>query len=192
MRRPILFFIFVFLLLPATAAFCQTPDSTETINKKETAAPGGLATDRDYYATRPFDSIKSQNPTAALFKSMLVPGWGQIGNKKYIKAAIVIGGEAYFLSQLVHHAKITRDKKAAFQAEPLGSATRDRLFEEYQAARDDRNLNTWYLGTVIFISMFDAYVDAHLANFPKYDRTFSFNLEPMENTALGARLCLHF
>ncbi|MCH9030779.1 MAG: hypothetical protein IIB00_00765, partial [candidate division Zixibacteria bacterium] len=35
-----------------------------------------------------------QNPTAALFKSMAVPGWGQVGNKQFIKAGFVIGLES--------------------------------------------------------------------------------------------------
>ena len=39
-----------------------------------------------------------QNPTKALFKSMLVPGLGQFGNRKYFKAAVVVGLQAWLIS----------------------------------------------------------------------------------------------
>jgi len=92
-----------------------------------------------------------QNPTAALFKSMAVPGWGQVGNKKYIKAGFVIGLESWFFFQ------------NAAELDP----NRTFLFNRFQATKNDRNLFAWLTGTAIFVSMFDAFVDAHLSGFPK-------------------------
>ncbi|SYZ74793.1 exported hypothetical protein [Candidatus Zixiibacteriota bacterium] len=191
MRRPFPFCAFLFLLLSGVV-YGQSADSSRSPAGSGNDTTQGRISGRDYYAIRPLDTSRSQNPTAALFKSMLVPGWGQIGNGKYVKAAMVIGGEAYFLSRILHFGKITRDKKKAFQAADAGSTDRYDLFQEYQSAKDDRNLNSWFLGTCIFISMFDAYVDAHLAHFPEYDRTFAISLEPLENAPIGARLSFRF
>ncbi len=45
---------------------------------------------------------------------MFVPGWGQLGNKKYVKAGVVISLETTFIINLVHFAKKTSDAKRAF------------------------------------------------------------------------------
>jgi hypothetical protein len=129
------------------------------------------------YADVPVDtSLKTQNPTVALFKSLFVPGLGQIGNKKYIKAGVIITLETTLIGTIVHYARKTSRAKKAF--DDAGPGDVPRLFNEYQDARDQRNRFSWYTGTLIFISMFDAYVDAHLAQFPKIRKRFSFDIEP--------------
>ena len=40
--------------------------------------------------TTQYEKRLTQNPTTALFKSMFVPGLGQIGNRKYFKAGVFI------------------------------------------------------------------------------------------------------
>ncbi|PKK83929.1 MAG: hypothetical protein CVT49_05755 [candidate division Zixibacteria bacterium HGW-Zixibacteria-1] len=129
-----------------------------------------------YYADKPTDTtIKYQNPTTALFKSMFVPGLGQIGNRKYIKAGVIIALESSLIAGLVHYADKTSNAKDAFDA-ATDLTERTRLFQEYRIAKDDRNRFSWYTATVIFLSMFDAYVDAHLARFPKYDKNISVDM----------------
>jgi len=96
-------------------------------------------TPRPYYADRPTDTtIKTQNPTAALFKSMFIPGWGQIGNKKYIKAGVIIALESSLIVTLVHYADKTSDARKLFDA-AVDEEEKARLFEEYRDAKDERN-----------------------------------------------------
>ena len=129
------------------------------------------------YADTPIDTaMKTQNPTVALFKSLFVPGWGQIGNKKYFKAAIIIPVEVTLIGAIVHYAGKTSDAEAAFKAET--DLTRKAvLFADFQDAKDQRNRFSWYTGTLIFLSMFDAYVDAHLAQFPSPGKKLSFDIK---------------
>lgn len=139
---------------------------------------------------------RGPNPTVALFKSLFVPGWGQLSNRKYIKAGIVIAGEALLIGSLVHYAKKTSDARDAFDAAGdtalFSDYERQQLFDAYRDAEDDRNRFSWYLGTVIFLSMFDAFVDAHLADFPKKDNELSLRIRPEDYDAVSVKLTLIF
>jgi hypothetical protein len=144
------------------------------------------------YADQPLDTtIVRQQPTEALFRSLFVPGWGQLGNRKYIKAGIIIALESTLIGTIVHYAK----KKSAAR-EVLERADDDleraRLFQDFDEARDQHSRFSWYLGTLIFLSMFDAYVDAHLANFPKYDKKISLDMTPGQEDGLMVRLAYNF
>ncbi|MBN2226847.1 MAG: hypothetical protein JW763_05740 [candidate division Zixibacteria bacterium] len=131
------------------------------------------------YADQPQDTVKIQNPTVALFKSMFVPGLGQIGNREYVKAAIIIALETTLIGTYIHYYNKTNDRENAFQTAEGSAQTR--LFEEYENARDQRNRFGWYTGTLIFLSMFDAYVDAHLAKFPKQKEGLAVTVIPTPN-----------
>ena len=43
--------------------------------------------------------------------------------------------------------------------------------------KDSRNKYTWFVFIVSFLSMFDAYVDAHLSGFPDNQRLGNVDLE---------------
>ncbi|UCD18052.1 MAG: hypothetical protein JSV44_03855, partial [Candidatus Zixiibacteriota bacterium] len=131
---------------------------------------------QSYYADQPLPAIKTQHPTIALFKSMLVPGWGQIGNGKYVKAGIIIALEATLIGTYLHYRNKTDDAESDFLSAP--ESDRPWRFEEYEDARDQRNRFGWYTATLIFLSMFDAYVDAHLARFPERKDNISIDISP--------------
>ncbi len=129
------------------------------------------------WTTEPTQDRRRQSPTTAMFKSALVPGLGQIGNRKYLKAALVIGGETYLFLRWLDFRNQTVDARAAFEAED-NLALRGQLFAEFDTVRDRRNLSAWLTGTLIFASMIDAFVDAHLAKFPAPEKKLSFDLAP--------------
>ncbi len=107
-----------------------------------------------------------QNPTAALFKSMLVPGLGQIGNRQYVKAAVVIGLETWLVGSAIQHGQEASDFRKQFEASTV-LADRNTFYGKYLASKDERNKFTWFAVIVTFVSMFDAFSDAHLSGFPK-------------------------
>ena len=139
--------------------------------------------------SQPADSLpsKSVSPTGALVRSALVPGWGQFYNKKYIKAGVFALGESYLIYSIATNWKKADDHKSNFQgsADPLYRALE---FAEYEKYRDRRNLNLWIMAAALFYSMFDAYVDAHLADFNQSDKAFEARLEPTPDD--GVRLVL--
>lgn len=139
-----------------------------------------------------------QKPTVALFKSMLVPGLGQVGNRQYIKAALVIGVEGFLFMRWRKFRDQTVDAREAFEAKISGDPQRGILFDKFEAVRNDRNLYAWLTGTAIFLSMFDAFVDAHLYKFPGPGSEISFgplqNGQPLnfKQPAIGATISFRF
>jgi hypothetical protein len=135
----------------------------------------------------------SQKPTVALFKSMLVPGLGQLGNRRYTKAMLFAGLEIWFIASSLHYASDARDARRAYtQADDLG--VRSEYYNIYDNERTNRNKFAWYAGLTIFISMFDAYVDAHLSGSPANPRNddITVNLKPADNGGVEALLTYRF
>jgi Family of unknown function (DUF5683) len=116
-----------------------------------------------------FELQRTQNPNVGLLKSMVVPGWGQIGNKRYVKAVIFAGLEGWFVSSAIRYGKQASDYRAKYTAETDVSA-RNAWYDLYSNRRDERNKFTWFAVLFTFVGMFDAYVDAHLSGYPSEDK----------------------
>ncbi|RKX26351.1 MAG: hypothetical protein DRP45_03735 [Candidatus Zixiibacteriota bacterium] len=134
-----------------------------------------------------------QNPTVALFKSMFVPGLGQIGNRRYVKAALIIGLEAWLIGTAVDRAQDTPDARDAYLS-AASVSERNGLFFEYDERRKSRNKYIWFAGLTVFVSMFDAYVDAHLSGSPadKRNEKLAFDIGPNESGGMSATLAFKF
>ena len=95
--------------------------------------------------------IKSKSPKGAMIRSAIIPGWGQVYNKKYIKALVYLGGELYFASRY-----ISLDDKI----KKLVDDGEDELTIEDK--EHERNGWLWLLGAGYLLALGDAFVDAHL------------------------------
>jgi hypothetical protein len=149
-------------------------------------------------------------PTLMLLKSVLFPGAGQFDNGKYLKAAAVFVTETYLIYQILRYNRRTSEWrqlwKAPSQSEgsltavlpmtlqsptSVGTASlKSDYFQKYTSNRDTRNSYIWYTALTVFVSMFDAYVDAQLRNFPKkgtVQRGLSVDMAPGEETRLSLR-----
>ncbi len=136
-----------------------------------------------------------QNPTLALFKSMLVPGLGQIGNRQYIKAGVIIGLQSWLVSSAIKHGHEASDWRQKFNAsDSIGE--RNLLYENYLDSKDQRNKYTWFAVIVTFVSMFDAFSDAHLSGFPKdpedHTQNIDLSIKPSFESGLDVRLTYSF
>jgi hypothetical protein len=134
-----------------------------------------------------------QNPTVALFKSMLVPGLGQLGNRRYFKAALFFGLDAWFVGSAIHYGRQAADFRSRYESDTT-IAGRNAWFSLYDDRRDQRNKFTWFAVIVTFISMFDAYVDAHLSGFPQatQNSAVSFEVQPYREAGMAATVSISF
>jgi hypothetical protein len=134
-----------------------------------------------------------QNPTTALFKSLFVPGLGQVGNHKYVKAVLFAGLEGWFISRAIHYGGQASDFRRQYEAS-TDRDQRNNYYALYKNRRDQRNKYTWFTGVVAFVSMFDAYVDAHLSGSPSAgrNRKVDLSIRPMDGGGAGAVLALNF
>ena len=169
-----------------------TADSIVNENKKKmlelTASPD-IKQEKD-----PTDSLSRElkrkqwvpNPTKATWLALVIPGGGQIYNRKYWKLPIVYGGFAGCAYALTWNGKMYKDYQAAYvdavnekwdsssitDLLPPGYIDRvshSQITETLRKRKDTyrrwRDLSIFAFIGVYLISVVDAYVDAELSNF---------------------------
>jgi hypothetical protein len=109
------------------------------------------------------DSVQTKSPMGALLRSVAFPGWGQFYNRKYLKSAVVFGAETTFITMAVVDWTRMSEHQRNFQNPNYPDRYGE--FDLFRAYEDRRNLFLWITGGIVFLSMFDAYVDAHLYDF---------------------------
>lgn len=140
----------------------------------------------------PTDSLRNEvnrkvwvpNPTKATWLALVIPGGGQIYNRKYWKLPIFYGGFAGCAYALTWNSKMYKDYMQAYkdamagnmQASsiqdllPPGYSIPDSQLKELLRRRKDtyrryRDLSIFAFIGVYLLSVVDAYVDAELSNF---------------------------
>ena len=110
------------------------------------------------------------SPRGALFRSVIVPGWGQAYNHKYLKAVGFFAVQGYFAYKFYDENTVLQDITDQNQ--------RDQV-------KYDRNTWAWRFLAGYVICLADAYVDAQLASFPT-DDSVSLNFHPLHKGWLVA------
>lgn len=118
-----------------------------------------------------------KNPTKAILLSAFIPGAGQIYNENYIKGGITIGLQTFFISSIIYYDDQMSDYK---KLENSAKTTSDKNFyhQRYLSAHENRRNSGWWAGTVLLLSMVDAYVDAHLYNFDSTKKNLKLKFKP--------------
>src|SRR5258705_8619410 len=177
----ILLFIFCFsFLLFSAQTFAQKKEVLT--NSKKDSTP--VVTKKTI--TNKYDSAtKAHPPRAAAFRSAVLPGWGQVYNKKYWKVPIVYAALGITGGIFINNIKIYKEYRFAYAARykaerpPPAQDSTDyyklkdlyKLIspESIRAARDRFRQYVDYsaLFFILFwgLNVVDAVVDAHLKNF---------------------------
>lgn len=191
--------IALLLVIGWTVCAAQSPDSTRVDSAAVTApvdtvlyTPHVFVTDANA-VTNPIDYEKrlTQQPTIGLLKSAVLPGWGQLGNRAYIKAGVFATLQAWFVLSAVHYGSAAADYRARWN-DATDPSNRNDYYGLYQDHRDDRNKFTWFAVINSFVAMFDAFVDAHLSGSPdsRAEKELSFEIVP--HATDGARAVLSY
>jgi len=174
----------------ALADSIATADSIAAENKKKllemTSAP--VLKESEV----PADSLKKEinqkiwvpNPTKATWLALVIPGGGQIYNRKYWKLPIFYGGFAGCAYALTWNSKMYKDYSTAYKDAmngnmqsssitdllPPGYKISETQLKELLRKRKDtyrryRDLSIFAFIGVYLLSVIDAYVDAELSNF---------------------------
>jgi len=133
-------------------------------------------------------------PKQVLFKSLMIPGWGQIQNKQIWKVPIIyglLGGLTYYSITLT---KDYHDYRAAFYNETRGEETdfrfgrtppqlvgenTERLRSKRNTLRNRRDLSYIFIALGYALNAIDAYVYAHLRTFDvSDDLSMNANIKP--------------
>lgn len=151
------------------------------------------------------DSIASESPTHSELKasiySAVVPGMGQVYNRKIWKLPIIyagIGSLGYFAYD--NHQEFLRFRKAYFDRQDdlgdefEGILSDDALINEMDRFRRYRDLNLIAAFLVYVLQILDANVDASLYDFDVSD-DLSLKIAPLpvqRRTAMGVGIQLNF
>lgn len=180
----------VFQKLASKTDSLAIADSIAAENKKKLLEMTSSPTLKETPA--PTDSIKKEidskrwvpNPTKATWLALVIPGGGQIYNRKYWKLPIFYGGFAGCAYALTWNNKMYKDYSTAYKDAmngnmhsssitdllPPGYTISESQLKELLRKRKDtyrryRDLSIFAFIGVYLLSVVDAYVDAELSNF---------------------------
>lgn len=205
--KKVLLLLFVF---SSTAqVFCQSPENiqersqlqqvaSDSINQVLEATQDSLIKEKTKRSFQSPDFLKRDfynymngypNPKASLFLSFVLPGTGQIYNKKYWKAPIIyagMGGMIYFLNDSSTkyvayrnaYKRSISEGSAVFQS-PLIEPNLSSGALKLQRDKYEKRRTLSYIGTVAVYGLFalEAFVDAHLQSFD-ISKDLSFEIRP--------------
>lgn len=121
----------------------------------------------DSLATHANQEVRSKSPTGALWRSALIPGWGQWYTEHRWKSVLIAGAEFFLAGVAVYE-----DRQVS------------RSFITWEADQHRTRRTTfllWLIGTWVY-SLVDAYVDAHLFHFDEdLEKVTYRNFEQTEN-----------
>lgn len=130
--------------------------------------------------------VKIHSPHKATIYSALIPGLGQIYNKKYWKLPIIYGLTGVFIYAFDFNNDNYNKYKNAYADITSGKIETFQGFTEYQvsylkdAYRRNRDLNVIVLAGIYLLNIVDATVDAHLFNYD-ISEDLSLNVQPAVN-----------
>jgi hypothetical protein len=104
--------------------------------------------------------VMQKSPWGAVVRSAILPGWGQIYNESYWKAPIVWSVMGWFVYGWVDNNNNYIDYKNLYL---LTSNSLDLEYRNFY--RDQRDEFAIYFALTYFLTLVDAYVDAHLFDF---------------------------
>lgn len=197
----------VFFLM-AQASFSQRIlDSTGRTIVSDTSKRG-IPTDSLAKVAQPVkdkkvDSVlKVHSPRKAIIRSAIIPGWGQIYNKKYWKLPLVYGALGATAYIFFDNLQVYRDSRFSYKAKYMASQGDSSLYgqikPEYiryslEGLRQNRDQFRRYLDySVLFFVFFwglnvvDAAVDAHLKSFD-VSTDLSLKLKPGYSEMAGTK-----
>ncbi|MCP9750799.1 DUF5683 domain-containing protein [Ferruginibacter sp. HRS2-29] len=179
------FIIFCIFICTAATGIAQTNNPAKVADDDSTAKT--LPKDKKPLA-RDFllktDSVKPYSPRKAIVRSAIVPGWGQITNKKYWKVPLVYGALGTTGYLFFRNLKQYKEAKNAYiLASDTSEANDIQIPEPYYSVRKSperirafrnsvrQNVDYSVLFFIFFwgLNVADAAVDAHLKTFDVSD-----------------------
>jgi hypothetical protein len=104
-------------------------------------------------------------PFFVMARSAVVPGWGQVYNRQPLKAIVVVAGEGFLVSRIVHELHAQNDAIDRIAAAYPDTPEYDAAVADELTHRNKKIDWIWWTAAAHLVQMADAYVDAHFINF---------------------------
>ncbi|WPU95084.1 DUF5683 domain-containing protein [Mucilaginibacter sabulilitoris] len=188
------------MLVTAFAATAQIVDTTvagkaDTVRKASNTAPGSFAPPIKKEKTFKPDSLHS--PHKAVMHSLMVPGWGQLYNRRWWKVPIIYGGIGLLVSAVIFNQKyynqdiaLARYRKQGiapnkgdkyydiYQLYELYKVPDQSIYSELDGYRRNRDLSILGILGAWGIQTIDAYIDAKFIHSYTVDNNLSMKVTP--------------
>jgi hypothetical protein len=129
-----------------------------------------------------------------VLRSLVYPGWGQLYNRKYVKALVVFASESALLGMIYTESRAASRAYDAHLVAP-DEATSAKLYADYEEHFNRQESFTWWAAGLVLFSLADAYVDANLLTFDdefgEPSKKVSLSVEPY-SSSLGGFICLKY
>jgi hypothetical protein len=135
--------ILIFFLFSLPFTFSQQ----DTVQKKIDASPDSTF-------------IMSKAPLGAVWRSAILPGWGQVYTESYWKVPVIWGAAAWLIYNWVWN---NNQYKSYLNLFNQSTDQNDLSYAHFY--QDQRDLFAIYMGLTYLLNLVDAYIDAQLFDF---------------------------
>ena len=164
--------ILLLIIITINCAYCQETPPPKTIDTKPYIVRDSLilqSVNRDSVKNMIIKPIQmKKSPWEATWRSLVLPGWGQIYTESYWKAPIFIGATGTLLYLIIDNNSKFIDAQNNYNdllaTEPQ-STNLQILKSQKEYYRDNRDMSIFFLAGVYILAVVDAYSDAHLYDF---------------------------
>lgn len=196
-RQPLRLFFLILLAFSANALHAQVSDTTAPLKKKQLIAAADTAKKPAFNDTA--RKVRS-NAAKASLRSAILPGLGQVYNKKYWKVPIVYGILAIPVSTFSYNSTWYKKTRFAYSARSDKDTANDLLIapelqplakESLKLYRNEfrKGMDFSILGLLVLwgLNVADAAVDGHLKKFDISD-DLSIGLKPNFSTGRNGQM----
>jgi hypothetical protein len=135
------------------------------------------------------ERIAAEKRFGPLEKSLLIPGWGQISEKRYVEGAAFLAAEAFCLYEIFANNHLGNENYASYKkAETMDDAVRFRQLTEKFDARRNQFLLT--AAAVWAANLVDIYLI--VKNKGKKEKTFTLRIERGEHQQISLTASCRF
>lgn len=139
--------------------------SEDSVATRSPLPADSLATVKTSDSTKVAVSTMTKSPTGAIWRSLVLPGWGQLYNESYWKAALFCGGAVTCMSIIVWNHNKFSNATARYIALDEKDRLKEVTYREKEFYRDQRDVAGLWLVGVYLLAAVDAYTGAHLYDF---------------------------
>jgi len=172
---------FFFSLIVLTFSLLANAQQQDSVVKKNKEEPVKEIVEKEKTGSLFKDTSRLQSPRKAIYRSAIIPGWGQARNGKWWKVPLVYGGFVgiglYYEFNQRYYKEFLEESQYRKSRDPEGDAPHFK-FPQYEFVTNDqqiysakdfyrRNRDLAIIGFLAFygINLIDAYIDARLATF---------------------------
>ena len=168
------FFLLLFFTITCDSIAQNTPDILENTNTEITNNESDP--DSNTIVSNSFFDIFTGNPGRAAFYGLIIPGGGQIYNKKWWKLPLVYGLEGYLVYEIVTTTQLYNGYQDAYirnlngeKVEYRGTSDVSILKSRRDSFRKAREYAWVFVIGGHLLTLFEAFIDRHLIEFDVSD-----------------------